>query len=166
MTQLYLTQRRSKSYINHITHLLISADISIFSPEISKFGYVKKYRYRLGFVPLFLILLTFLESLIIGLINMVTNLMMSTKMSTPNLFKIKIFWNKSYNVITSAHDVTNNFLSRDSNYIVDLVIWPKFGNCSICMRKVIITSILEGLDQKNRFFDEWSGSGLINWDWH
>ena len=30
-------------------HPLISADISIFSPEISKFYYIKKYRYRLGF---------------------------------------------------------------------------------------------------------------------
>ena len=28
---------------------LISADISIFSPEISKFCYIKKYRYRLHF---------------------------------------------------------------------------------------------------------------------
>ena len=28
---------------------LSSADISIFSPEISKFGYIKKYRYRLYF---------------------------------------------------------------------------------------------------------------------
>ena len=142
MTQLYLTQRRSKSYINHITHLLISADISIFSPEISKFGYVKKYRYRLGFVPLFLILLTFLESLIIGLINMVTTLMMSTKISTPSVFKIMVFWNKSYDVIIPVHDVTNKFLSHALNYIVDVVIWPRLGNCSICMRKVITTSIL------------------------
>ena len=28
---------------------LISADVSIFSPEISKFCYIKKYRYRLDF---------------------------------------------------------------------------------------------------------------------
>ena len=49
LAQLYLTQRRSKKYINHVTHPLSSADISIFSPKISKFCYIKKYRYRLHF---------------------------------------------------------------------------------------------------------------------
>ena len=49
LAQLYLTQRRSKKYMNHVTHPLSSADISIFSPEISKFCYIKKYRYRLYF---------------------------------------------------------------------------------------------------------------------
>ena len=49
LAQLYLTQRRSKKYVNHVTHPLSSADISIFSPEISKFCYIKKYRCRLGF---------------------------------------------------------------------------------------------------------------------
>ena len=47
--QLYLTQRRSKKYMNHVTHPLSSADISIFSSEISKFCYIMKYRYRLYF---------------------------------------------------------------------------------------------------------------------
>ena len=36
LTQLHLTQRRSKKYVNHVTHLLTSTDISIFSPEIRK----------------------------------------------------------------------------------------------------------------------------------
>ena len=49
VAQLYLTQRRSKTYMNHVTQPLSSADISIFSPEISKFRYFKKYRYRLYF---------------------------------------------------------------------------------------------------------------------
>ena len=73
---------------------------------------------------------------------MVTILMMSAKMATPGLLKIRVFWNKGYDVIISVHDVTNKILSRDSNYIIDAVMWPKFGNCSISMRKVIITSIL------------------------
>ena len=73
---------------------------------------------------------------------MVTTLMMSTKISTPGLLKIRVFWNNGYDVIISVHDVTNKILSRDSNYIIDVVMWPKFGNCSISMRKVIITSIL------------------------
>ena len=47
LAQFYLTQRRSKKYMNHVTHLLSSADISIFSPEISKICYIKKCRYRL-----------------------------------------------------------------------------------------------------------------------
>ena len=72
---------------------------------------------------------------------MVTTLMMSAKMATPSLLKIKIFWNKGYDVIIYVYDVTNKILSRDSNYIVDVVIWPKFGNSSISMREVIISSI-------------------------
>ena len=49
LAELYLTQRRSKNYMNHMTHPLSSADISIFSSEISKVCYIKKYRYRLHF---------------------------------------------------------------------------------------------------------------------
>ena len=78
--------------------------------------------------------------------------MMSAKMATPGLLKITVFWNKGYDVIISVHDVTNKILSRDSNYIIDVVMWPKFGNSSISMREVIITSILQGFDQKKRFF--------------
>ena len=73
---------------------------------------------------------------------MVTILMMSAKMATPGLLKITVFWNKGYDVIIPVDDVTNKILSRDSNYIVDVVMWPKFGNCSISMRKVIIASII------------------------
>ena len=42
LAQLYLTQRRCKKYMNHVTNPLNSADISIFSTEISKFCYIKK----------------------------------------------------------------------------------------------------------------------------
>ena len=73
---------------------------------------------------------------------MATILMMSAKITTPGLLKIRVFWNNGYDVITSVHDVSSKFLSRDSNYIIDMVMWPKFGRCSISMRKVIITSIL------------------------
>ena len=73
---------------------------------------------------------------------MVTILMMSAKMATPGLRKIKVFWKKGYDVIIFVNDVINKILSRDSNYIVDVVMWPKFGNSSISMREVIITSIL------------------------
>ena len=67
---------------------------------------------------------------------------MSAKMATPGLLKITVFWNKGYDVIISVDDVINKILSSDSNYIVDVFIWPKFGNCNISMREVITTSIL------------------------
>ena len=68
---------------------------------------------------------------------MITILMMSAKMATLSLFfKIKIFWNKGYDVIISVHDVTSKILSRDSDYTVNVVMWPKFGNFIISMREV------------------------------
>ena len=69
-------------------------------------------------------------------------LIMSVKMAAPVLLKIKVFWNKGYYVIYSVCDVTSKILSHDTNYIMDVVIWPKFGNSGICIREVIITSIL------------------------
>ena len=45
---------------------------------------------------------------------MVTTLMMSAKMATLGLLKIKVFWNKGYDVIIYVHDVTNKILSGDS----------------------------------------------------
>ena len=68
--------------------------------------------------------------------------MMSVKVATPGLLKIMVFWNKGYDVIIPVDEVTNKILSRDSNYIVDVFMWPKFGNSSISMREVITTSIL------------------------
>ena len=62
--------------------------------------------------------------------NMVTILIMSAKMATPDLLKIKVFWNKVYDVIISDHDVT--FIT-DSNHIVDVslvtvgFLWEKLS---------------------------------------
>ena len=53
--------------------------------------------------------------------------MMSAKMATPGLLKIKVFWNKGYDLITSVHDFTNKIL-YDSSYVVDVATRPKFGN--------------------------------------
>ena len=60
--------------------------------------------------------------------------MMSVKLATLGLLKIKIFWNKGYDVITSVYDVNNKILLRDTNQIVDVIMWPKFDNSSISMR--------------------------------
>ena len=53
---------------------------------------------------------------------MVTILMMSAKLATPGLLKIKIFQNKGYDVIIPDYDVINKLFSHDSNYIEDVVI--------------------------------------------
>ena len=67
---------------------------------------------------------------------------MSPKMATPGLLKITVFWNKGYDVIIYVYDVTNKILSCNSNYIVDVVMWQKFGNSNVSMTEVIIISIL------------------------
>ena len=56
---------------------------------------------------------------------MVATLMISAKLATPGLLKIKLFQNKDYDVISSVHDVTNTInqiISRESDNIVDVVI--------------------------------------------
>ena len=70
-----------------------------------------------------------------------------SKMAIQGLFKTKISWNKRYDVIIYVHYVTNKILSRDSNYIADVVMWPEFGNSSISTREVITTSISYGFEQ-------------------
>ena len=73
---------------------------------------------------------------------MATILTMSAKTATLGLLKIKVFSNKDYDVIVSVHDAINKILSRDSDYIVYVVMWLKFGNSNISVREVIITLIL------------------------
>ena len=67
---------------------------------------------------------------------------MSTKMATLGFLKTKVYWSKGYGAIIFVDDVTNKILSSDSVYIIDVFMWPKFGNSSISMREVIIISIL------------------------
>ena len=73
---------------------------------------------------------------------MIIILLMSAKLAIPGLLKINIFGKKGYNIIINGYDVTNQILSRDSNYIVDVVMSPKFGKSSLSMRAVIKTSTL------------------------
>ena len=42
-------------------------------------------------------------------------------MATLGLLKREVFRNKCCDVLLSVHDVINKILSRDSNYIVDVV---------------------------------------------
>ena len=83
---------------------------------------------------------------------MVAILIMSVKLAPAGFPKMKVFWNKRYDIIISVYGITN----KVSNLIADLVKWPKLGNSTISLRKLIIASILWGLDQKNQFFERWS----------
>ena len=73
---------------------------------------------------------------------MVAIFMISAKLATLGLLKLKVFWNEGYDVMIFLHGVTNEILSRESNYTVDVVMWPNSGNSSTSMREVIIISIL------------------------
>ena len=42
---------------------------------------------------------------------MVKILMISAKMATLVLFKIKVFWNKDYDVVIYVYDATNNVIT-------------------------------------------------------
>ena len=53
---------------------------------------------------------------------MATFLMMSAKLAALDLLETKVFRNKGYKLLISVHDITNNILSWDSNYIVDMVM--------------------------------------------
>ena len=142
LTELYLTQRKSKKYMNHVTHSLNSADISFFHRKSANFAISRNTDIDCISIHNFYLFWLFLILYRFFVINMVKILMMSTKMATLGLLKMKVFWNKGYYVICFAYDVAIKILSHDSNCIGDVVMWSKFGNPSICIREVIITSIL------------------------
>ena len=67
---------------------------------------------------------------------------MLAKLAASGVLKIKITHNKGYDVIVIRNDITNKINSCHSNYMLDAVVLPKFGNSSISMREVIKASIL------------------------
>ena len=75
------------------------------------------------------------------MINIVAILMISANLATISFLQIKPFWNEGFGVITFAHDLNNKILWCDSNYTVDVVLWPKFGNSSVEPREVIKTTL-------------------------
>ena len=81
---------------------------------------------------------------------------MSAKMATPGLFKITVFWNNGYDIIIPDDDVTNKVLSRDSNYIVDVFMWPKFSTLEFLWEKLSQTQFYKDLTRKIAFFEDWS----------
>ena len=119
--------------INHVTHSLSSADISIFSPEISKLCYIKKHERS---ITEFLILLTSFESLKVVLRNKFAIFYCVLEIG---YFKII---GKVDDVIIFAHDGNIQILSRDSSYITNIIIRAKLGNSSISIRETLIIAIL------------------------
>ena len=73
---------------------------------------------------------------------MVAILMMSVKLATLGLLKVKVFRNKDCDVTIFVLDVTYKILALDPNYVVDVVMWPKSVNSTSSMREVIINSVL------------------------
>ena len=84
--------------------------------------------------------MAFLEAWKIVLIIMIA--ILRGRLATSCLLKTKVFWKKDYDVVISFHDATSKTFSHESNYIVDVAIWWKFGNSSISMWDDIITKIL------------------------
>ena len=57
--------------------------------------------------------------------------MMSGTLAIQRALEIKISKNKGYDITIVDYDVSNRILFREPNYIVDVVMWPEFDNCSI-----------------------------------
>ena len=72
---------------------------------------------------------------------MFTFLIISAKIATLGLLKLKVFWNKGYDVMILSMTSPTKF-----SHVTQIILWPKFGNCSISMREVIVTPILQGFD--------------------
>ena len=70
------------------------------------------------------------------LIYAVAILIMSEKLCTLGPLTIKS-WRQNF-----IYDVIIKILSLNQNYIVDMIMWPKFANFSISMRAFIISLIL------------------------
>ena len=86
---------------------------------------------------------------------MVTVLLVSAKITTLGLLKIKVFWNKGYDIIIFVQDIMSKTLSLDSSEVVDVVMLPKFDKSSTFMREVIITSISYEFGKKYPIFYTW-----------
>ena len=73
---------------------------------------------------------------------MVAILSMSAKSVILGLPKIIVFWNKKYDVLTSVFNEAKQSLSYDSNFIVDVVMWPKFVNSRISIGEIIYLTFI------------------------
>ena len=86
-------------------------------------------------------------------------------MATPGILIIKIFWKKGYVAIIFVDGITNKILSRDSNYNVNMVMWPKFA-LAFCERSYHNLNFISIWPEKALFWKGGLGSSVIIWDWH
>ena len=82
--------------------------------------------------------------------------MISAKMATPGLLKITVFWNKGCDIIIPVDDVTNKISSCDSNYIVDVFMWPKLVTIAFLWERLSQPQFYNDLTRKAGFFEGWS----------
>ena len=57
-------------------------------------------------------------------------------------------------------------LWHDSNYIVHVFMWPKFGNSRISVSEVMTTHFYKDLTKKTAFLRDGLGSSSMIRDWH
>ena len=100
----------------------------------------------------FVIILTFISwfqySFVFDLIAILTR---TARTDTPGLLKIILSWKNVNDVIISIHEVINKTSLYDANYIVDMVVKPKFGDTSISMTEISKISVFKIFSEKNIF---------------
>ena len=65
-----------------------------------------------------------------------------------------VFWNKGYYVIYPVYNFSNKTLSHDSNYIMDVVTWPKLVTLAFVQEKLSWPQFYKDLTRKTAFFEE------------
>ena len=123
--QLQLTQERYKKYIKYETHPLLTSEPFHQKPVVTfvisrntNIDCILIHIFNFQSFNLFLVFK-------VSFNNQGCNLMMSAKLATLGLLRIKVLQDKGYDVIISVQDVTNTMnqiFSRESNYIVHVVI--------------------------------------------
>lgn len=79
--------------------------------------------------------------------NVIAVMIISVKLANPDLlqkteFRKKDPWHQN------VEDATSKTLSRDPNYVIDIIMWPKFGNTSDSLGEIITISILQEFELK------------------
>ena len=93
---------------------------------------------------------------------MVAILILSVKLATLVLSKIKLIWNKGYDVIISIHDVINKILSCGSNYVIEVVM----VNLAFLYEKLSYHQFYKDLIKKTKLLRDSLGSSSIILDCH
>ena len=81
--------------------------------------------------------------------------MMSGKMTTPDLLKITVCWNKDYDVIIPVDDVTNKILLRDSIILYMCSSDQSLVTATFLWEKLSQPQFYKDLTRKTTFFEGW-----------